>query len=171
MMHTETYPTKAPHGVSGPRRASADALRLAAARANRRNDPDASWITAPPPVDITAERTRPSRRSRLPELEPADAPRQPHKPFIGIDMSSDAVMADETRFSHREETKSETARLTVYALNATLLIMAFPVGFGMLVFNILGGENLRTTAHVMALTGMGIALSASGAAGILFQHI
>ena len=109
------------------------------------------------------------RRSRLPELAPADAPRQDTKSFGGLDMTSTAVVNEETRFSKREESRNETAKLTVYVMNAILLVIAFPVGFGMLVFNILGGENLRTTAHVIALTGFAIALT-GGAFGSDFLY-
>ena len=51
------------------------------------------------------------------------------------------------------------ARLTVYALNLTVMVFALPIGLALLFLNILGGENLRTTAHVMALTGLFSALS------------
>ncbi len=108
---------------------------------------------------VNSRRTQPSRRSRLPELAPADSPRRNGKAFVGIDMSSTAVIDEETRFARREESGNDTAKITVYVMNAILLIMAFPVGFGMLVFNILGGENLRTTSHVIALTGFAIALT------------
>lgn len=110
----------------------------------------------------------PSRRARLPELAPADEPSssaQPH--FVGVEIDSKAIRHEETHFSARAESRDETARLTVYVLNAILMVMAFPVGFGMLVFNILGGENLRTTAHMIALTGLAIALT-GGAAGSEF---
>ena len=60
------------------------------------------------------------------------------------------------------------ARLTVYALNAAIMVFYFPLGFGLLIFNILGGENLRTTAHALALTGLGSALVAAGYASHLF---
>ena len=53
-------------------------------------------------------------------------------------------------------------RLTVHALCGILLVMAFPVGMAALIFNILGGENIRSTAHVIALTGTAIALSDAG---------
>jgi hypothetical protein len=155
-----------------PRKAAADALRLAAARAAGRSAP--AFAATAPAGDIAprpARRAHLSARARLPELVPADH-KEERRPFVGIDMRSDAVQEEETRFAHRAETRSEVARLTVYAMNATLMIMAFPVGFALLVFNILGGENLRTTAHAMALTGLGIALSgvagvSTGAFGIL----
>jgi hypothetical protein len=61
----------------------------------------------------------------------------------------------------RENPEADNAlsRLTVYGLNAVLLIVAFPVGFAMLMFNLLVGESLRTTIHVLALTGLAVALA------------
>ena len=59
----------------------------------------------------------------------------------------------------REEHQDLTARLTVYALNLTVMVFALPVGLALLFMNIIGGENLRTTAHVMALTGLFSALA------------
>ncbi|NRA99088.1 MAG: hypothetical protein HRU32_04570 [Rhodobacteraceae bacterium] len=111
---------------------------------------------------VGSERVRPQprRHKRLPDLVPADADLSaPRGAF-----SSPALQDESTVFTERAECDSETAKMTVYVLNAILFLIAFPVGFGMLMFNILGGENLRTTAHVMALTGMGSALSFSGAA-------
>lgn len=58
---------------------------------------------------------------------------------------------------------SFATRLTVYTVNLTLMIVAFPVGFGVLIYNILGGENLRVTARAMAITGTVIGVLASGA--------
>jgi len=55
-------------------------------------------------------------------------------------------------------TENPLARLIAYTLNFVLLILAFPVGFAMLIVNVLGGANLRTTVHVLALTGLAIAV-------------
>lgn len=51
------------------------------------------------------------------------------------------------------------ARLTVYALSNTVLLVTLPVGLMLLAMNMLLGENLRTTSHVTALTGLCLALS------------
>lgn len=167
MIMTDTYIPGAPPGAARPRNAAADALRLAAARAAGRSAPPSALVAAADspvrPAARSPQRTHLSGGARLPELLPADH-KEERRPFVGIDMRSDAVQDEETRFAHRAETRNEIARLTVYAMNATLMIMAFPVGFALLVFNILGGENLRTTAHAIALTGLGIALS--GMAGV-----
>ena len=61
----------------------------------------------------------------------------------------------------RPERRDLKARLTVYALNMTIMVFTVPVGVALLLMNMLGGENLRTTAHVMALTGLFSALAAA----------
>lgn len=156
MTMTETFFPAAPAGATRPRLSAADALRLAAARAAGRPLPGTRIVPARPQARVS--RAHVPARDRLPALAPADTPTE-RRPFVGVELHSNAIIDEETRFSRRAETKSEVARLTVYTLNLTLMLMAFPVGFALLVFNILGGENLRTTAHAMALTGFGIALA------------
>ena len=61
--------------------------------------------------------------------------------------------------------KVETVeQLTVYVMTVTLMVLAFPIGFAMLIYNILGGENLRATPRAMALTGTGMGLYVAGLA-------
>ena len=62
----------------------------------------------------------------------------------------------------REEHGDLTARMTVYVLNLIVMVFSVPLGLALLLMNIIGGENLRTTAHVLALMGMFMALSATG---------
>lgn len=86
---------------------------------------------------------RPVRRATLlPALAPAQR-----------DIAEEMPEEIRTSFRDRPEASDFCAFLTVYALNAAIMLFAFPVGFGLLVFNILGGENLRTTSHIMGLTG------------------
>lgn len=152
------------------KRASIKALRRAANRHETSGVPDPSEGVTDPTALRKARRVRPSRRSNLPELAPADQGTVSVQPsFVGLDMESGSVQHEETHPARRAEAENDTARMTVYVMNAILLIMAFPIGFGMLVFNILGGENLRTTAHVIALTGFGIALT-GGAIGSEFLY-
>lgn len=47
-------------------------------------------------------------------------------------------------------------RLSVYALNMSLIVAAAPVGAAVLVVNIVFGENMRLTSHALALTGVSI---------------
>ena len=63
--------------------------------------------------------------------------------------------------TNRAEHSDFVARATVYVMNLTVMVFALPVGLALLFMNILGGENLRTTAHVMALTGLFSALVAA----------
>ncbi len=108
-----------------------------------------------------------ARFDLLPVLEPANEPSQPversplEKLGIKLDLDSDAICEETTDFRDRKEAKSSEAKLTVYALCATIMLFSFPIGFATLIFNILGGENLRTTSHIMALTGMLMALGMS----------
>ncbi|MCV6593216.1 MAG: hypothetical protein OIF48_09720 [Silicimonas sp.] len=63
----------------------------------------------------------------------------------------------------RAEHQDVVARLTVYVVNLIVITFAAPVGMVLLLFNILGGENLRTSAHALALTGTFLALAEAGA--------
>lgn len=76
-----------------------------------------------------------------------------------IALTHSSAMEDVFDPEQREEHQDATARLTVYALNLTVMVFALPIGLALLFLNILGGENLRTTAHVMALTGLFSALA------------
>mgnify|MGYP001804308317 CR=1 FL=1 len=111
-----------------------------------------------------------SRALNLPDLEPVQHVRRrqrtsriisrplelPPKIDLIHDSAHDEAFAPEAR----EEPRSETARLTV---------IAFPIGMALLLFNIIGGENLRTTAHVLALTGLAFALAMTPLGKALFS--
>lgn len=116
----------------------------------------------PPPLPMTRIGKRRAGGAHVfPELEPAGKiRREPRIRFI-----SRSAQSEPTRFTARRERGDLIAQLTVYVMTLTVMVLAFPIGFGLLIFNILGGENFRTTAHVMALTGMALALF--GAGGIL----
>lgn len=62
----------------------------------------------------------------------------------------------------REEHGDTVARLTVYAMNLIVMVFSVPVGLALMLMNIIGGENLRTTAHVIALTGTFLGLGQAG---------
>ncbi|MEM9341832.1 MAG: hypothetical protein AAGA87_02185 [Pseudomonadota bacterium] len=100
---------------------------------------------------------------RLPPLAPPEvqpAPDPAPEPTFSFSLGS--LGEESTSFRDRTESHDAYARLTVYALTTIVLIFAFPVGFALLLFNILGGENLRTTSHALALTGLGLALFLPG---------
>lgn len=104
-------------------------------------------------------------REVLPELEPAEERLRRHKSHIfgseNISLSQKSAMEDVFEPSQRAEHQDFTARMTVYVMNATVMVFALPVGLALLCLNILGGENLRTTAHALALTGLFMALAAT----------
>jgi len=58
-------------------------------------------------------------------------------------------------------------QVSVYLMTMTMMLLAFPVGFAMLVYTVLRGENLTVTARAMALTGVGIGLTGSDVAQVL----
>lgn len=105
----------------------------------------------------------PQGRELLPELEPAEERLRRERSHIftadAITLSHDSAMDDVFEPNLREEHKDFVARMTVYVINAIVMVFALPVGLALLCLNILGGENLRTTAHVLALTGLFMALS------------
>lgn len=102
-------------------------------------------------------------RQQLPDLEPPEERLQREKQSIflsdSICLSHDSALDDVFDPNLREEQQDFVARATVYVLNLCVMVFALPVGLALLCLNILGGANLRTTAHVMALTGLFMVLS------------
>ncbi|NNE79984.1 MAG: hypothetical protein HKN18_06885 [Silicimonas sp.] len=102
----------------------------------------------------------------LPDLAPPEEKLRREKSHIfsadSITLSHNSAVEDVFEPCLRKEHGDLTARLTVYVLNLIVMVFSVPLGLALLVMNIVGGENLRTTAHVMALMGMFMALSASG---------
>ena len=101
--------------------------------------------------------------SLLPDLEPPEVRLKKQRSSIflsdSITLSHDSAVEDLFDPHMRAEQNDAVARATVYVLNLTIMVFALPVGLALLCLNILGGANLRTTAHVMALTGLFMALS------------
>jgi len=120
-----------------------------------------SRISTTEDVDPLADFWTP--KDALPELEPAEDKLRRLKRQIfasdNITLTHSSAVEDLFEPRLREEHSNIIARLTVYVLNMIVIVMALPVGLSLLFFNILGGENLRTTAHVIALTGMALALA------------
>lgn len=59
-------------------------------------------------------------------------------------------------------------QLAVYLMSITMMMLSFPVGFIMLVYNLVRGENVNLTARAMALTGVGVGMvSTTGVAQYL----
>ena len=102
----------------------------------------------------------------LPELEPPEERLRQNKTTIfaadSISLSHNSAMDDVFDPNRRPEHGDLTARATVYVMNMIVMVFALPVGLALLCLNILAGENLRTTAHVVALTGLFLALNSAG---------
>lgn len=114
----------------------------------------------------TSEQETWKPRDDLPDLEPPQPSeselRQSRRQIFSSDLISlthGSAMDDVFEPNEREEHKDFVARATVYVMNAIVALVSLPVGLALLAFNILGGENLRTTAHVVALTGLGTVLA------------
>ena len=108
----------------------------------------------------------------LPELEPPEERLHRSRAQIfaadTISLTHGSAMDDVFDPNQRLEHNDIVARLTVYVINLIVIVFALPVGLALLCLNILGGENLRTSAHVLALTGVFMALAASEGSGQLF---
>jgi len=72
--------------------------------------------------------------------------------FLALDTSPDVKRMAETA----------TGRASLYLMSATIAVFALPVGASMLTYNALSGGSFRATAHMMALTGIGLALTGMG---------
>lgn len=88
-----------------------------------------------------------------------------------ITLSRSSSIEDVFDPKKRQESETYVARATVYVMNLIVMVMALPVGLALLFFNIFFGENLRTTAHVIALTGMAMALAKMPGSNDLLRFI
>jgi len=79
-----------------------------------------------------------------------------------FDPAEDMVIFGPTHASDVADKEDVPARFATYALNSVLLVTALPVGLGMATYNVMGGENFRLTAQMVALTGMFNGLAAGG---------
>jgi hypothetical protein len=95
----------------------------------------------------------------FPDLEPAARAGFGDRIAAAWNKMLDAVTEDLASALEDPKNNTTASCLTVYAMNGILLIFAFPVGFAMLILNVVGGENLRTTAQILALTGLAMVLS------------
>ncbi|MBI1217446.1 MAG: hypothetical protein GC186_02765 [Rhodobacteraceae bacterium] len=90
------------------------------------------------------------------EVAPMIQPRKPACPDMA--RIREALYPPEPEGERREK-EPLVRRITLYSLNTTLMIVAPPIGAALLTYNILGRENSRTTARVMALTGVVFAIT------------
>lgn len=66
-----------------------------------------------------------------------------------------------------DDDDSLAGKLSIYVLNGTIIVLNFPIGMGMLTYNILRGGDMTATARAMALTGAILGLLSAAPAGLL----
>lgn len=154
----------APAQAAAPRAAPAQPAPKATARPRR---PSARPATTPRPellgLEAAAraaarEEASPAARS-LPDIAPHDDNLRRSRRSI---FASDLIKIEGVKFEAPKEPVPVPEQLAVYVMSATLMVLSFPVGFGMLIYNILAGESLKATARVMALTGVGFSMNMAG---------
>jgi hypothetical protein len=115
----------------------------------------------PPAVELATSATPIPDEARARGRAQADAVFPPLAPADGDGSRSDLAL---TRFAiygdgspqFGDRDAPSVQRLSVYALNMSLLVAAAPIGAAVLAANVIFGENMRLTSHAMALTGVSV---------------
>jgi len=102
---------------------------------------------------------RSSWKDILPNIAPSEEKLRHSRLAI---FASDLIEIEDVKLEAPEKEADLPEQLTVYVMTLTIMVMMFPAGFAMMIYNILAGENLKMTARAMALTGVGIALNFAG---------
>lgn len=85
--------------------------------------------------------------------------------------ASDLIEIEDVKYEAPAKDADLMEQLTVYVMTVTMMVMLFPAGFAMMIYNILAGESLKMTSRAMALTGVGISLDYAGIAGTLIGAV
>jgi hypothetical protein len=132
---------RAPVAVPRPRRPAELRATLA----------DARPAAAATPPDLIRARARAQAEAVFPPLAPADGDGS-HE---DLTRTRFAIYGDGgPQFGDRDAPAVQ--RLSVYALNMSLIVAAAPVGAAVLAVNMIFGENMRLTSHALALTGISV---------------
>lgn len=110
-------------------------------------------------AETAEEAGRGSWKDILPNLAPSEEKLRRSRLAI---FASDLIEIEDVKLEAPEKEPELAEQLTVYVMTLTIMVMMFPAGFAMMIYNILAGENLKMTARAMALTGVGIALNYAG---------
>ncbi len=94
-----------------------------------------------------------------------DTPHVPHPMLKEMKMLREALYAEEA--APRTQGLSVQLRLACHAINATLIVIALPVGAAMMTYSVLRGENINTSARMLAIIGMAVGVQHSP----IGQHI
>ncbi len=146
LAHPVTRIARAQTPVPRPRRPSE--LRAAPAAAPARPE---TRLGAPTTPEEARARGRAQADAVFPPLAPADGDGSQ----ADLALTRFAIYGDGSpQFGDRDAPAVQ--RLSVYALNMSLIVAAAPVGAAVLAANIIFGENIRLTSHALALTGVSI---------------
>ena len=130
-----------------------------------RLDKELPQITVPAGKGDKAEKTASPESKTLPPMPVANVVADPPAPILSeMDRIRTALYPPETEGNPRGRDQSPQIRLAVYAVNGSLIMVSPPVGAALLVYNFLGGEDLRATARAMAITGTLFGLTSVGIA-------
>lgn len=88
-----------------------------------------------------------------------DTPHVPHPMLAEMKLLREALYAEEA--APRTQGLSVQLRLACHAINATLIVIALPVGAAMMTYSVLRGENINTSARMLAIIGMAIGVQHS----------
>jgi len=75
-----------------------------------------------------------------------------------LDLSDLALIERSKEAAKEDGTPSAPMRLAAHMIDATLMVVALPVGAAMMIYSLSRGANLTTSARAMAMSGVGIAI-------------
>lgn len=98
-------------------------------------------------------------REVFPRLEPSEDTLRSSRQEL---FANDLIVAGDDQIEDTSEPADVMEQLVVYVMSLTLMVLMFPVGFAVMFYNIVAGENIRMTARAMALTGVAMGLDMAG---------
>lgn len=122
-------------------------------------------------IEAQAERARARRASRRQAVEPEDVARM----FARFDATLDARRSGRAEPAPAggepggaTEPPSPLLRLTAHMIDATLMVIALPIGAAMMVYSLSRGGDINTSARAMGIVGTSLGLlHATGSAAAL----
>ncbi len=97
-----------------------------------------------------------------------DTPHLPHPMQEELSRIRAALYPPEPEAAVKEK-EPLARRLTLYTFNTTLLMVSLPVGAALLTYNVLGREDSRVTARMMAVTGVVVGMLHTFAPGLMLH--
>jgi hypothetical protein len=162
---TEALPPRPAPAADAPAAASGRPRRVQA-RTGRATFADPADL---PRILARFDATLAARRAGRPDPAPAEIANDlPHIPAPDIAVMTELRNALCREAEQADPRRRPIMRLAAHTLDATLMVVALPVGAAMMTYSIGKGASLRASAMAMALCGIGIGtLQAIGATEIL----